>query len=1051
MTRQTKSQSDRLSELGSELEITPGLVFGLDIGIASCGWAVVNDEAGSIHAIGSRCFDAPEDPKMKTLYNAERRIKRGMRRVTYRRKGRMKAVRRLLRESGVSTDPSPDYFRCLGSDAPDPWKARACGVSESLEPEDAAAALIHLAKHRGFKSNAKRDTSDKEAGKVLLAAREWDKKTGERTYAQTLVDDHPDRKRNRSGDYHFMPRRETLVDEARKIISRQRELGAEWATLTFEDEYVKTAFDQLPLRSSESLVGECPFELNERRAARFSYSFERFRLLEKLIHGCRITTNDGERNLTTRELEAATRNFGHSTGLSFKQLRTRLGLSDDEKLPAALTEDDLKRDVTKSSSKAAPGSYALRNVIGAAEFDRLVKTPIVLDRIAEIITFNEDDSEIRSGFNRLGLSPETIQALMKGLASGKFSKFKGTGHISAKAARKLTPEMLKGKRYDEACAAVGYDHAAARGMTVEDIKNPVVQRSLNQAIKQIEVLVREFGRPERIHVEMLRDVGKSAEERGKITRGLDRRRKEREVSEAEFKESAGISSCNRDQVQMYELMKEQTFRCPYCDKHLTPNMIVSSDVQVDHIYPRSRSHEDAYVNKVVTCVPCNQQKRNQTPWEWRGESDPDWWRTFESRINSFNIAKQEKRRRLLSKTFADRENDFIERNKVDSSYVARALLARLQDLYPETYSDGAIIPGAKTRIRARPGQMTPKLQRAWLGNRYKKNREDDRHHAMDALTVAFQDEALYQKVAKVYQRWEDAGQQQHYVPNTDPPWDGFAQDCLDAYNGDWLVCRTERRRARGALHEETIRRRTTDEDGNEVYWQRKSVDKLTKSDIANIPDPVVRKAVSEWQCQPKENRDAWPTLENGTQTRKVRVQTKIATSHQIDNSHMGGAASNRQGGFVSNSEMVRVDVYHVSERKPDAAFSQTLTPGYYLVPVYALDIAKRSTDGPRRAMMGSKPESKWPEMHGGDFVFAVHKDSFLEIQRRDGSRVAGYYRGSNRSTASITISPHNLRQPSDEIGSIGVKTLFALRKFHVDRLGNLHEIKREPWPGTKHE
>lgn len=1047
MNKRVKSGTDRLAGLAAELDITPGLVFGLDVGIASCGWAVVSVEAERIYAVGARCFDAPEDPKTKTLHNAERRTKRGMRRVTYRRKGRMKAVRRLLRESGLWNDPSPDYFRNLSSDAPDPWVARARGVTEYLEREDAAAALIHLAKHRGFKSNAKRDTSDQEGGKVLQAAKEWEKKVGERTYAQTLVDEDSDRKRNRSGDYHFMPRREMLIDEAHKIIARQRDLGAEWATKEFEDEYLKTAFEQLPLRSSENLVGECPFEPNERRAARFSYSFELFRLLEKLVHGCRVTTKDGERNLTVKELEIATRNFGHSTGLTFKQLRTKLGLSDDEKIPAALTEDGLKRDVTKSASKAAPGSYALRSVIGSAEFNRLVKTPKVLDRIAEVITFNEDDYEIRSEFNRQGLPPETVQALMDGLASGKFSKFKGTGHISAKAARKLTPEMLKGKRYDEACAAVGYDHAAARGVSIEDIKNPVVQRSLNQAIKQIEVLVREFGRPERIHVEMLREVGKSADERGKITRGLDRRRKEREGSVTEFIESAGVNSSNRDQVQMFELMKEQTYRCPYCDKHLTPNMIVASDVQVDHIYPRSRSHEDAYVNKVVTCVPCNQQKRNRTPWEWRGESDPDWWRTFESRINSFNIAKLEKRRRLLSKTFGDRERDFIERNKVDSSYVARALLAKLQDLYPESYAGGAIIPDADRRIFARPGQMTPKLQRAWLGNRYKKNREDDRHHAMDALTVAFQDEALYQKVARVYQRWEQAGQQQHYVPSIDPPWDGFAQDCLNAYDGDWTVCRTERRRARGALHEETIRRRTVDGEGKDVYWQRKSVEGLSKSDLPNIPDPVVREAVSAWRDTPKEIRGSWPKVPDGSEVKKVRVQTKIATSHQINSGDMGGKNPDRQGGFVSNSEMVRVDIYLVTEHKPDAAFNRTLTPGYYLVPVYALDIA---TGGPTpvQAMLAHKPQKVWPTMHREDFLFSLFKDTYIKLATKAGEFEEGYFKSSNRRVATLELSKPNLQ---DETRGMGSKTLTSFRKFHVDRLGKLHEIKSEPWPGSNRE
>ena len=1053
MNNNTKSQSDPFAKLASDEPIKPSLVFGLDVGISSCGWAVVNIPAAQIVAMGSRCFDAPEDPQKKTLFNAERRAKRGMRRVTYRRKGRMKLVRRLIRESGLLEDPSPEFFAGLEKDkqAPDPWVARAQGVTRSLEPEDAAAALIHLAKHRGFKSNAKRDTSDKEGGKVLQAASEWEKKLDERTYGQTLVDDHQDRKRNKSGDYYFMPRREWLEIEARKVISRQRELGATWATKEFEDDYVDAAFGQRPLQSSEDLVGDCPFEQGEKRAARFSYSFELFRLLEKLVHSCRLSTPTGERPLTSEEVQMAVEGFGQSPGLSFNQLRKGLNLPADEKFLAALTEDDLKRDVTKAASKAAPGSYALYRVIGKGVWERLVATPAVLDRIAEVITFNEDESDIRTKLDALKLESETVEELMDALAMGKFSKFKGTGHISAKAARKLIPELLNANTYDKACTAVGYDHAAAVGTDIAGIKNPVVQRSLNQAIKQVEVMVRKFGRPERIHVEMLRDVGKSADERGQMTRGLDRRRKEREASADEFKSNAGLEHCSRDQVQMYELMKEQTHRCPYCDKHLTPNMILNADVQVDHIYPRSRSHEDGFVNKVLTCVPCNQQKRNRTPWEWRGRSDPTWWQTFESRVNNFNLTKREKRKRLLNKSFGDRELDFIERNKVDSSYVARALLGKLQELYPESYSGGTITPGAERRVFARPGTMTPKLQRAWLGDRYKKDRDDDRHHAMDALTVAFLDEPLYQLVARIYQRWEEMGQQQHYTPDIDPPWESFAQDCLDAFNGNggdgaWLVCRTERRRARGALHEETIRRRTVNPEGNAVYWQRKSIESLSKTDIANIPDPIVRDVVTAWSeaPKPKEGEKEPPRLRNGDEIRKIRVPTKIATSNQINAEDMGGRSEGRQGGFVSNAEMVRVDVYFVEQRKSDFKNDVTINPGYYLVPVYAHDAAAGRT--PIKAIIGGKPESDWIEMSSEDFIFSLYKDTFVSFERRDGERIKGYYRSTNRNGGGIHVSPSNNREKQPKSGA---RTIVggSFRKFHVDRFGKLHEVKREKWPG----
>ena len=1055
MNSNTKSQTHPFVKLASEEPIKPGLVFGLDVGISSCGWAVVDIPAARIVAMGSRCFDAPEDPQKKTLFNAERRTKRGMRRVTYRRKGRMKLVRRLIRESGLLPDPSAGFFASLEKDkqAPDPWVARARGVTQSLEPEDAAAALIHLAKHRGFKSNAKRDTSDKEGGKVLQAASEWEKKLGERTYAQTLVDDHHGRKRNKAGDYYFMPRREWLEDEARQVISRQRELGATWATKEFEDDYVVAAFGQRPLQSSEDLVGDCPFEQGEKRAARFSYSFELFRLLEKLVHSCRLSTPTGERSLTPEEIQKAVKGFGEKTGLTFDQLRDKLNLPDDEKFLAALTREDLKRDVTKAASKAAPGSYALYRVIGKNEWERLVETPAVLDRIAEVITFNEDEAEIRAKLNALKLEPETVEELVDALAMGKFSKFKGTGHISAKAARKLIPELLNANTYDKACTAVGYDHAAAMGTDIAGIKNPVVQRSLNQAIKQVEVMVREFGRPERIHVEMLRDVGKSPKIRGKIESSIKERTTERKELKEQLMELTGLTDPSRDDIEKFELMKEQASKCPYCDKHLKPDMIPGSLVQVDHIYPRSRSHEDSFVNKVLTCLSCNQDKGPQTPWEWRGRSDARWWREFEARLNSVNFKKPDKKRRLLNKSFNERENDFINRNQVDSSYVARALLGQLMDLYPESYRNGSSIPGSASRLVARPGTMTPKLQRAWLGERYKKDRKDDRHHAMDALTVAFLDGKLYQRVARVYQRWEETGQQQHYVPDVHPPWENFARDCLDAFNGkgedhDWLVCRDERRRARGSLHKETIKRRTI-EEGNEVYWQRKKIESLTKSDIANIPDPIVREVVSAWFVapKPKDGVKEPPRLQNGDKIRKVRVRENITSLNQVNAKHMGGKRANRQGGFVANADMVRVDVYHVKERKPDVGFQRTITPGYYLVPVYSNDVAKRGSQTPMRAITQGQREKAWPVMHPDDFVFSLFKDSFIAIPRSGADELRGYFRSASRSTASISVSLHNRRHDDDIVKSIGVKSLSSFRKFHVDRFGKLHEVKREKWPG----
>ena len=169
-------------------------------------------------------------------------------------------------------------------------------------------------------------------------------------------------------------------------------------------------------------------------------------------------------------------------------------------------------------------------------------------------------------FNELDdLDPEIVEALMEGVNGGKFASFKGTGNISAKAARKLIPELLRGKTYDIACGEVGYDFNKQIDTSIQDIKNPVVQRALTQAVKQVEVLVRCYGRPGKIHIELMRDVGKSAAERGEIERGLNKRTTEREKNRQEFLALVKGENCNRDDLQVYELLKEQHFNCAYCE------------------------------------------------------------------------------------------------------------------------------------------------------------------------------------------------------------------------------------------------------------------------------------------------------------------------------------------------------------------------------------------------------------------------------------------------------------------------------------------------------
>lgn len=54
------------------------------------------------------------------------------------------------------------------------------------------------------------------------------------------------------------------------------------------------------------------------------------------------------------------------------------------------------------------------------------------------------------------------------------------------------------------------------------------------------------------------------------------------------------------------------YRCCYCGKHLP-----STDLNLDHVVPRSRGGVTDWSNIVTSCIPCNLRKGNRTPSEAR--------------------------------------------------------------------------------------------------------------------------------------------------------------------------------------------------------------------------------------------------------------------------------------------------------------------------------------------------------------------------------------------------------------------------------------------------
>ncbi|MDE2618436.1 MAG: hypothetical protein KGL73_15635, partial [Burkholderiales bacterium] len=149
-----------------------GFTFGLDIGIASVGWAVLAENR--IVDLGVRCFDPGENEKGEP-HNQKRRGARVARNRLHMRRWRLRQLLRLFCDAGIIDRPDPQLLvappRAKGEPEAGPWQLRAKGLKDPLEPLEWAQVLYHLVKHRGFeffrkseiKSSPGSDATSKEA------------------------------------------------------------------------------------------------------------------------------------------------------------------------------------------------------------------------------------------------------------------------------------------------------------------------------------------------------------------------------------------------------------------------------------------------------------------------------------------------------------------------------------------------------------------------------------------------------------------------------------------------------------------------------------------------------------------------------------------------------------------------------------------------------------------------------------------------------------------------------------------------------------------------
>jgi CRISPR-associated endonuclease Csn1 len=764
--------------------------IGLDIGIASVGWAVLenntHDEPFRIIDLGVRIFDTAEQPKTGASLALPRREARSARRRLRRRGHRLERIKKLFEAEGlINIEEFEARYKKTG--LPDVYKLRYEGLDRRLTNDELAQVLLHIAKHRGFKSTSKAaDGADSDTGEVkksISANKALMQEKGYRTVGEMIYLDekfHTDcpwnengyilTPRNKSGDYKHTVLRDMLADEVMEIFKAQRALGNDAATEELERAYLdimlsQRSFDLGPgapskyaMEGFEDRVGLCTFEgkNGEKRAPKAAYTSEFFVALEKINHTKIVYADGNTRFFTDDERYAIIALMHRQQTVKYTAVRRAIGLAEEDKFYNLNYSP-------KSGNKKSPEDTdfvkmenyhkirkALREEVAS---EHLSPDKIKLyDDIARILTlYKNDDSRIRR-LAEYDIASECYDALLE-MSPSKFH------NLSLKAMGKIIPFLLEGNTYDKACELAGYDFRAenngeksvllkGKNITniVNDITNPVVRRSVSQTIKVINAIILEYGSPQAVNIELAREMSKDFDERRKIKSDMEAREKENDKVLGRVREYKP-NPTGQDIVK-FRLWEEQGGVCLYSGEKIDINDLFSSNggYDVDHILPYSITFDDSYRNKVLVKAAENRQKGNRTPYEYiMAEKGETAWNKYETLVKN-TVKDYKKQLKLLKKHISDEEKaEFKERNLTDTKYITRIVYNMIrQNLVLKPYLN--LEGKRKKQVMAVNGAITHYLSKRWgLAG---KDRRTDTHHAQDAVVIACTTDGMINRISR---------------------------------------------------------------------------------------------------------------------------------------------------------------------------------------------------------------------------------------------------------------------------------------------------------------
>ena len=374
------------------------------------------------------------------------------------------------------------------------------------------------------------------------------------------------------------------------------------------------------------------------------------------------------------------------------------------------------------------------------------------------------------------------------------------GSLSSKAMRRILPHMMDGLEYSVACEYAGYRHSR-RSLTKEEIMskplvdtipllprnslhNPVVEKILNQMINVVNAVTKSYGKPDEIRIEMARELKKSATEREQMTRNIARANAENDKYRKVLQEEFNIQNVTRNDIIRYRLYLEleaNGFKTLYTQTYIPRDkLFFSKEFDIEHIIPQARLFDDSFSNKTLEARSANIEKGSTTAYDYvlakYGEHGSNGAITYKERIDHLykdgKISKTKHDKLLM--TTDDIPNGFINRDLRDTQYIARKareiLESAVRVVVPTTGSvtdrlreDWQLVDvmkelnwdkydqlGLTEIVKDHDGRQIRRIK-DWT------KRNDHRHHAMDALTIAFTRHSYIQYLNNLNARSDKGG------------------------------------------------------------------------------------------------------------------------------------------------------------------------------------------------------------------------------------------------------------------------------------------------------